>query len=75
VRIVEPARRHGIPDNDIWHAVRNPIRHIDEDDMTMIIGAATDGAVLEVGVIDFDDDDSAIVHAMTLRPKYYQFLS
>jgi hypothetical protein len=29
MRIGEPARKHGVPDDDIWHAVRNATHKID----------------------------------------------
>lgn len=36
----------------------------------MFIGSAQNGAVLEVGVIE-DDDDPRIIHAMPARTKYW----
>src|SRR5580692_7903135 len=51
MRIGEPARKHGIADPDIWHAVRNSMRRILlDDDLTMLIGPATNGALLEIGI-------------------------
>ena len=51
MRIGEPARRHGVPDKDIAHATRTAIRKVEMDeDLTMLIGPATDGALLEIGV-------------------------
>jgi len=42
---------HGIPDADIWHGIRNATHKIDmDDDLTMLIGPARDGAPLELGV-------------------------
>ena len=41
MRIGTPARKHGVDDADIWHAVRTAIRKIDmDDDLTMLIGPA-----------------------------------
>ena len=41
VRIGAPARKHGVGDADILHAVRTAIRKIDmDDDLTMLIGPA-----------------------------------
>lgn len=76
MRIAEPARKHGIPDEDIWHAVRNALQSIpnDDDDFYMVIGPAWDGTPLEIGILDYGDDDPAIIHAMPLRPKFYRFL-
>ena len=64
-------RKHGVVDADILHAVRTVA--IDED-LTMLIGPASDGALLEIGVLDIDGDEPVVIHAMPLRPKFYRFL-
>lgn len=75
MRIGEPARKHGITDADIDHAVRNAIRRVVMDeDLTMLIGPATSGALLELGVLDLDGEDPVVIHAMALRPTFYRFL-
>jgi len=75
VRIGEPARKHGVADMDILHAVRTAMRRVAmDDDLTMLIGPASDGALLEIGVLDLDGDDPVVVHAMALRPKFQRFL-
>jgi hypothetical protein len=45
-----------------------------DDDLTMLIGPASDGALLEIGVLDIEGDDPVVVHAMALRPKFHGFL-
>ncbi|MHB2023549.1 MAG: hypothetical protein ACYCO3_09510 [Mycobacteriales bacterium] len=53
MRIGQPARNHGVADDDIQHAVRNAMRRRDlGENLTMLIGPASDGALLEVGVLD-----------------------
>ena len=75
MRIGEPARKHGIADPDIWHAVRNSMRRILlDDDLTMLIGPATNGALLEIGILDIEGDDPVVIHALPLRPKFHRFL-
>jgi len=38
--IAPPTRKHGIPDEDILHAYRNPIRRFElGDGLTMLVGA------------------------------------
>jgi hypothetical protein len=75
VRIGEPARKHGIADANIWHAARNAMRHVAMDeDLTMLIGPAADGALLEIGVLGIEGEDAVIVHAMALRSRFYGFL-
>ncbi len=75
MRIGGPARKHGVPDADIWHGVRNATHKIDMDeDLTMLIGPARDGAPLELGVLGLDSDDPVIIHALPLRARFYRFL-
>lgn len=55
MRIGGPARKHDVADADIWHAVRTAVRRVVMDeDLTMLIGPASDGALLEIGVLDYD---------------------
>jgi len=75
VRIGDPARKHGVTDADMWHAARTAVRRVElDEELTMLIGPAADGALLEIGVLDFDGDDPVVIHAMRLRPKFYRFL-
>ncbi len=75
MRIGEPARRHAIVDAGIWHAIRNATRRVVlDDDLTLLIGPATNGAHLEVGVLDIDGTDPVVIHAMPLRSKFHRFL-
>lgn len=67
--ILGSARKHGVHDDDILHAYRNPTRVFDLDDLTMLIGAATDGQLLEIGVVG-DGGIEFVVHAMTARDKF-----
>lgn len=53
--IDEPARKHGVIDADIWHAVRTAMRRVVVDeDLMMLIGPAADGALLEIGILDIE---------------------
>lgn len=74
MRIGEPARKHGIPDADIWHATGHYLTRFETRNLTMFIGPARNGAPLEIGVLDADGDDPAIIHAMPLRRNYYKYL-
>lgn len=68
--IASSARRHGIADDDMRHALRNPILVTELDDsLTMFTGPARDGTLLEVGVGD-SDDGPVIIHADRARPKF-----
>lgn len=72
MRIGKPARKHGVPDADIWHGIRNATN---DEDLTMLIGPAGSGAPLEIGVLGLDGADPVVIHAMPLRPKFYRFLA
>ena len=68
--IAPSARRHGITDDDMRHALRNPIRVDYRDEgLTMFVGPRPDGILLEIGVAD-SDQGPIIIHADRARPKY-----
>jgi hypothetical protein len=67
--IVASARKHGISDNDMLHAYRNPIRVFELDDLVMLIGADESGRMLEIGVAAAEGIEF-IVHAMAARDKF-----
>lgn len=73
--IAESARKHGVLDEDIQHAVRHPIRVVAGTSRDLVIGADRTGRLLEVVVLDDDaDDEPIVIHAMPLRPKFYPYL-
>ncbi len=75
MEVRDGARKHGITDEDMRHAVRHAIRSRELDENTsLLIGADTAGRLLEVVVADIDADRAPIVHAMALRPSFYRFL-
>jgi len=45
-----------------------------DEDLTMLIVPATDGALIEVGVLDIDGDDAVVIHAQPLRHKFHKLL-
>jgi hypothetical protein len=75
VRIGDPARGHQVADADMWHALRNATRMVSMDEtLTMLIGPARDGSMLEIGVLDLEGEDPVVIHAMPLRRKFNRFL-
>ena len=68
--IATSARKHGIHDDDMFHAF-NHLISVDEldDGFVMFVRAVTTGNLLEIGVVD-SADGPIIVHAMPARPKY-----
>lgn len=67
--IVATARKHGVSDDDMLHAYRNPIRVFGLDDLIMLIGADEAGRLLEIGVATGEGVEF-IVHAMPARPRF-----
>ena len=69
--VLESARKHGIADDEIMHAYRNPIRVFEFDDLIMLIGSDRAARMLEIGVAHAEGIDF-IVHAMPARPKFLE---
>jgi len=69
--ILASARRHGVRDDNMLHAYRNPIRLFEADDLTMLIGPDESATLLEIGVAHAEGIDF-IVHAMAARPKFLE---
>ena len=69
--ILASARRHGIRDDNMLHAYRNPVRVFEADDLTMLIGPDESATLLEIGVAHAEGIDF-IVHAMAARPKFLE---
>lgn len=68
------ARKHGIADEDIEHAVANAMTIDNQDDDTRLyLGPARDSELLEVVTIVGGGGELAI-HAMRMRPKYERLL-
>lgn len=70
IEIADSARKHGVLDDDMLHAVHNPWRWIDQEEgRVLIIGPDRAGNWLEVVVLD-PDGDPAIIHANKARGKF-----
>jgi hypothetical protein len=75
VRVAESARKHGIADEDMHHAISNPLHLVHQaENLALVIGAARNGAPLEIVVLDPEGDDPEIIHAMVCRPKFQRYL-
>lgn len=73
------ARRHGIDDQDIRHAIEHPVvvSDIDPDadpPKALVIGPDRAGNLLEVVVLTLAGDKLLVIHAMPLRRKYRDLL-
>lgn len=68
--IAPSALKHGLSEDDIVHAYRNPVRVWDlGDGFTMIVGPNRAAIFLEVGYLQ-GDQVQVVVHAMLAREKF-----
>jgi hypothetical protein len=68
--IAPSALKHGLDDEQILHAYRNPVRVWDlGDGFTMIVGPNKAAIFLEVGYVE-GEQVHVIVHAMHAREKF-----
>jgi hypothetical protein len=77
VEIHPSARRHGVSDDDMLHAVANElaVEDLGEDpDRWLVIGPDRAANLLEVIVLLTADGDQMIIHAMPLRAAYRRLL-
>ena len=75
VEIHPSARKHGISDDDIEHAVTHAMTIDDQDDDTRLyLGPSRGADLLEVVTIVREDGTELVIHAMRMRPKYRHLL-
>ena len=79
MEIHSSARRSGISDADLQHAVEHPILLVDLDPdsdppKVLVVGLDRAGNMLEVIILVLAEDEHLAVHAMPLRKKYYRLL-
>jgi hypothetical protein len=63
MRITRSARRHGVSDEAIRHAVANAIRLVDTDDGLFVISADASGRMLELVARPAEAGDLVVFHA------------
>jgi hypothetical protein len=75
VEIHPAARRHGIADEDIEHAVSHAmVIEAQEDETTLYLGPARSSDLLEIVTVTRDGNAELAIHAMRMRPKYRRLL-
>lgn len=75
MEIHSSARKHGVDEEDIEHAIDNPMAIDDQDDDTRLyLGPARNAELLEVVMLVREDGSELVIHAMTMRPKYRRLL-
>ncbi len=79
VEIHRSARKHGVDDDTILHALDHAITVIDLDaesdpPKVLAIGPDSAGNLLEIIWLELVDDVNLVIHAMPLRPSFYDLL-
>lgn len=75
VDIYRSARKHGVADADILHAVDHALGAAEQDDgKVLYLGADRAGNMLEVIAIERDDGTEIVIHAMRMRRLYEPLL-
>jgi hypothetical protein len=77
VEIHRSARRHGITDDDILHAIEHSllVEDLGEDpNRWLVIGPDRAANLLEIVVLVTAEGDELIIHAMPLRAIYRKLL-
>jgi hypothetical protein len=73
--IYASARKHGIGDADIVHAVQHALAVGEQDDgKVLYLGPDRAGNLLEVVSVTRGDGTEIVIHAMHMRAKYEPFL-
>jgi hypothetical protein len=75
VDIYESARKHGVSDDDILHAIDFALFAAEEDDgKVLYLGPDQSGNLLEVVTVRRDDATEIAIHAMKMRRMYESLL-
>ena len=73
--IYPSARKHGVTDDDIEHAVQHAMVAAEQDDgKVLYLGADRAGNLLEVVSVARDDGTEVVIHAMPMRRTYESLL-
>jgi hypothetical protein len=75
VEIYASARKHGIADEDIVHAVEHALAVGEQDDgKVLYLGPDRAANLLEVVSVMREDGSEIVIHAMRMRAKYEPLL-
>lgn len=70
VEIFDSARKHGIAEGDILHAIAHALAEGEQDDGTVLyLGPDRASNLLEVISVIRDSGTEIVIHAMSMRPK------
>ncbi|MGH2871487.1 MAG: hypothetical protein ACRDL5_03385 [Solirubrobacteraceae bacterium] len=73
MEIHDSARKHGVADEDILHAVDHALAIEDageDPDRWLVLGPDRPGNLLEVVILTTVEGPQLVIHSMPMRPKY-----
>ena len=75
MEIFRSARKHGVADDDIRHAVAHALAAADDGEgKCLYLGPDRAGNLLEVVTVVRDDSTEIVIHAMAMRRAYQSLL-
>ena len=77
MEIHSSARKHGVADPDILHAIDHALALEDtgeDPDRWLLIGPDTAGNLLEVVIMTTAEGSQLVIHAMPMRDQYRRLL-
>jgi hypothetical protein len=77
VEVHDSARKHGVAEHDILHAIDHALAFEDageDPDRWLLIGPDSAGNLLEIVVMIAAGPDPLVIHAMPMRDKYQRLL-
>ena len=75
LKIYGSARKHGVADPDMVHAVEHALAAGEQGDgKVLYLGPDRAGNLLEVVTVVITDGSEIVIHAMSMRSKYEPFL-
>jgi hypothetical protein len=76
VDIYESARKHGVSDDDIVHAINHALvaAEYDDDTRVLYLGPDSSGNLIEVVAVARQDGTEIVIHAMNMRRMYEPLL-
>ncbi len=75
MEIYGSARRHGVNDDDIEHAIDHAmVVAEDDEDRVLYLGPDRAGNLLEIVAVRRDDETEVVIHAMPMRRIYEELL-
>jgi len=77
VEIHRSARKHGVDDADMLHAIGYALAYEDageDPDRLLVIGSDRAGNLLEVVVLTTREGDGLVIHAMPMRARFARLI-